>query len=118
MPRTVFYQVMSACITHSDYIRKGLRPNCVGKIGISPLIKVICALRMLSCGLSADLADDIFNVAETTAQLCLKAFSESVIYAFFPEYLRDSTADDIARIKRQFASAGFLGCIGCLDCAG
>lgn len=118
MPRTVFNKVMTTCLAHSPYIKQGLRPDCTGKFGISPLMKVICALRMLAYGIPADLADDMFNMSQTTASLCLEAFSEAIISGLKHQYLRDPTREDITRIERQFAAAGFPGCIGCLDYAG
>lgn len=48
--------------------------DAVGKLGITPLLKVICALRQPSYGITSDLADDVFEVSETTASICLQAF--------------------------------------------
>lgn len=118
MPRVIFNRVMATCISQSTYIRQGLNPDCTGRIGITPLIKIICALKMISYGLPADMADDMFDISETTANLCLESFCAAVMNGLGFRYLRDPTAEDIARIERSFAAAGFPGCIGCLDCAG
>lgn len=118
MPRRVFNRVCATAIANSEYLRKGLRPNCAGRIGISPLLKVICALRQLSYGIPADLADDLFDVSETTASDCLQAFCNAVISGFSGIYLREPTEEDLVRIEKEFRLAGFPGCIGCLDCSG
>lgn len=118
MPRNIFNKVMETCLAHSPYIIQGLKPDCTGKMGISPLMKVICALRTLSYGISADLSEDMFNISETTANKCLEEFSEAVIKGLKSQYLRDPTFEEIIRIEKQFASAGFPGCLGCVDCAG
>lgn len=118
MPRISFNRILSVCITHSEYMRQGLKPDCTGKMGITPLVKVICALRILSYGIPSDLADDMFNVSETTADLCVKNFCSAVQTGLKSQYLRDPTDEELKEIEKQFAKAGFPGCIGCLDCAG
>ncbi|CDF33411.1 unnamed protein product [Chondrus crispus] len=118
MPRDVFNSVLEVTVAHSEYLRKGLRPDALGRMGISPLLKVICAMYQLSYGIPADLADDLFEVSETTASLCLTEFCSAVVDGFRSEYLRQPTQEDLGRIERRFAAVGFPGCIGCLDCAG
>ena len=118
MPRSVFNTIFQSVVPSSDYLSKGLRPDATGKLGISPLLKVICGLREMSYGLPADLADDLFDVSETTASLCLHEFCKSIVDCFGERYLRDPDEEDIRRIEKQFAAVGFPGCLGCLDCAG
>lgn len=118
MPRTVFNRIFERTVHVSEYLRKGLRPNAVGKFGITPLLKVVCGMRMMAYGIPADLSDDLFDVSETTAFLCLFEFCEAVINCFETEYLREPTVEDLKRVERRFAEVGFPGCIGCVDCAG
>lgn len=118
MSRAVFNRVFTAVTLDSDYLCQGLKPDVTGRMGISPLIKFVCALRQLAYGLPADLADDLFDVSETTAGLCLEEFCKSVVRCFSAVYLRQPTAADLKRIEKEFAAVGFPGCIGCLDCAG
>lgn len=98
-------------LSSSEYLRKGLWPDCTGELGISPLLKVICAMRQLSYGIPADLGDDLFDVSEKTAATCLEKFCTSVIKDLGAVYLRKPTEDDIIRIEREFRLAGFPGCI-------
>lgn len=118
MPRHVFNRVCTSSILHSEYLSKGMKPDCTGRMGISPLLKVICALRQLSYGIPSDMSDDLFDVSETTASLCLEEFCVAVTASLGPTYLREPNETDIERIENEFRLAGFPGCIGCLDCSG
>lgn len=69
----------------------------------------------LSYGIPADLADDLFDVSETTANLCLGHFCGALTESLASVYLRNLTAHDLQRVEQEFAAAGFPGCIGCLD---
>ena len=75
-------------------------------------------MRQLSYGLPSDLADDLFDVSETTSSRCLESFCQSVTSCFGHIYLRSPNQDDLVKIEKRFREAGFPGCIGCLDCAG
>jgi len=118
MSRAIFNRVCTAVVAESAYMRQGLRPDATGKLGITPLLKVICALRQLAYGIPVDLADDLFDVSETTASLCLVEFCKAVVTCFSTQYLRSPTPQDLQRIEKEFSKVGFPGCIGCLDCAG
>lgn len=71
MSRQLFNLVRVNVFAQSEYLRKGLRPDAMGRIGITPLLKVTFALRKLAYGLPSDLGDDIFDILETTASFCL-----------------------------------------------
>lgn len=59
VPWSVLYTKVLTCLTHSNYIIQGLEPSCTVKMGIRmgilPLMKDICALRMFLYGIPADL---------------------------------------------------------------
>ncbi|PXF42407.1 hypothetical protein BWQ96_07848 [Gracilariopsis chorda] len=118
MPRMVYTNILKGALVESDYFRKLMQPNAVGKLGISPLVKVICALRQISHDIPSDLAEDMCDVSETTASLCLDEFCKAVESHFRAKYLQDPTDEDLIRTERQFARVGFPGCIGCVDCGG
>jgi Plant transposon protein len=118
MPRVVFNRVFENVVRQSEYFRKGLNPNAVGQTGISPLLKVIVAIRTLAYALPSDIADDMFEVSETTASMCLHEFARAVVECFEAEYLREPTEEDLIQIEKQFREAGWPGCIGVVDCAG
>lgn len=108
---------MNTFISHCKYIRLGICPDCTGKVGGTPLIKVICTLRILSYGIPVGMVDDMFNMFETTPSSCLGVFPKTKISRLKAKYLRDPSSDDIANIERKFAATGFPGCIGSVDCA-
>ena len=87
-------------------------------MGVSPLLKVICALLQIEYHIPADLADDLFEVSEKTVADCLAHFCSAVCACFASHYLREPTVEDVTRIEKQFPRLGVPGCIGCLDCAG
>lgn len=118
MPRLVFNRVFLGVVAESEYIRKGLRMDAVGRRGISPLLKTITAMRQIAYAIPSDFCGDLFDVSESTAAECMSKFCEAVVCHFSAEYLRSPTAEDIARVEGQFRAAGFPGCIGCVDCAG
>lgn len=117
MPRLIFSRITNAVVSHSEYFRRGLKPDATGKTGITPLLKIICALRQISYDIPADLSDDLFDVSETTAALCLENYCIALQKSLGPLYIRDPTPSELIRIEREFEKAGFPGCIGCLDCS-
>lgn len=60
----------------------------------------------------------MFNMSEYTANMCPNASTDAIITGLKTHYLQDPTSEEITIIERRFASAGFPGCIGCVDCAG
>jgi len=117
MPRTVFNALFQGVLT-SAYFMKGLKPDACGRLGITPLVKVIVALRELSYGLCADLMDELSEVSSTTARDCLVNFCKCTIEKHGPKYLRAPTPEDLTRIEGKFRALGFPGCIGAVDCVG
>lgn len=116
--RALFDRVFTKVVVNEHYFQKGLRPNCVGKLGLTPLQKVAAAIRQLSYGTSADASDEYIRIGESTALESLKMFCRSVNNAFGDRYLRLPNAEDLKRIENQFSAIGFPGCIGCIDCSG
>jgi hypothetical protein len=102
MPRVVFNRLFEKVVQQSQYFHKGLNPNAVGQTGITPLLKVIVAIRTLAYALPSNIADDMFEVSETTASMCLHEFARVVVQCFDAEYLREPTGQDLVRIEKQF----------------
>jgi Plant transposon protein len=105
-------------VQQSEYFCKGLNPNAVGQTGTTPLLKVIVAIWTLAYSLPCYIWDDMFEVSETTASMCLHEFARVVVECFDAEYLREPTRQDLIRIEKQFRKVGWPGCIGVVDCAG
>lgn len=117
IPTTVFKKLLTTVAAKSPHIRQRLRPNATGRLKKTSLLKVICALRQLSYGFPADLAEDMFEVSETTAAKCLEEFFVSVVKCFPHHYRRLRSENYLENIEGQLARAEFPGFIGCLDCA-
>ncbi|XP_039827539.1 uncharacterized protein LOC120689306 [Panicum virgatum] len=77
----------------SPYFR--LRQDAFGKVGLSPLQKCTAAIRMLAYGTPADLMDETFGVAESTAMESMINFVQGVRYIFGQQYLRRPNEQDI-----------------------
>lgn len=82
MPRNVFDLIFERTVINSAYLRAGLRPNCTGKLGASPLQKTVAAMRQLAYGASADSMDEYCRIGESTALKSLKRFCEAVVHFF------------------------------------
>ena len=118
MPREMFNKILHATTADCAFLRAGLQPNCTGKLGASPLQKVMAALRQLAYGCSADSLDEYCRQGESTALRSMKEFCRSVVSCFEGEFLRDPTEDELLMIERHFSRVGLPGCIGCVECAG
>ena len=117
MSYCLFQKVFATVTAHSLSLRQGSQPDFFGRVGISPLIKVICTMRQLPYERLSNLEDDLFDVSETTSSRCLEAFCQSVTSCFGYIYLPSPNQDDLVKIEKRFREAGFTGFIGCLCCA-
>ena len=86
MRRHLFLRIVEALGNWSPYFR--LRRDAFGKVGLSPLQKCTAAIRMLAYGTPADLMDETFGVAESTAMESMINFVQGVRYIFGQQYLR------------------------------
>ncbi|CAH9143079.1 unnamed protein product [Cuscuta epithymum] len=68
----LFERILHAVENYDNYFTQ--KVDAAGKIGLSPLQKVIAAIRMLSYGCSADSLDEYVQIGESTAIECLKNF--------------------------------------------
>ena len=72
MRKHLFLRIVEALGDWSPYFR--LRRDAFSKVGLSPLQKCTAAIRMLAYATPADLMDESFGVAETTAMECMVNF--------------------------------------------
>ena len=56
------------------------------------------------------------RMSESTCLESMYMFHNAVIVVFGPEYLREPTAEDTARLLAMNASRGFPGMLGSIDC--
>ena len=71
---------------------------------------------MLAYATPADLMDESFGVAETTAMECMVNFVQGVRHIFGQQYLRRPTQEDIQRLLQFGEAHGFPGMLGSVDC--
>ena len=69
MRRYLFLRIISKVEAHEPYFTQ--KRNAAKKLGLSPLQKMITALRMLAYGVAADFMDKYVRIAETTATTSL-----------------------------------------------
>lgn len=114
MRKHLFLRIVDALGVWSPYFR--LRQDAFGKVGLSPLQKCTAAIRMLAYGTPADLMDESFGVAESTAMECMINFVQGVRHLFGHQYLRRPTEEDIQRLHHFGEVHGFPGMLGSVDC--
>ena len=85
-------------------------------LGLTPLQKVACAVRMLTSGASANELDDKFRLGESTSLECLQRFCQALIDIYSKEALRSPNVTDLHRLLDEGNAAGWPGCIGSIDC--
>ena len=111
MRRYLFLRIISKVEAHEPYFTQ--KRNAAKKLGLSPLQKMITALRMLAYGVAADFMDKYVRIAETTATTSLKKFITAVVAIFLEEYLRSPNNEDIAKtVDFQACWEVLIACIG------
>lgn len=112
--RPIFERIFEEVKQHDTFFQE--RRDCTGRMGISALLKVTAALRILAYGLPPDAMDDYLSMSETTARDSLFHFCTALIDRLGPIYLRSPTPDDIKEILSLNAARGFPGLLGSIDC--
>jgi len=92
------------------------RPDCAGRVGLSPLQKCTAAMHMLAYGTPADALDEYLKIGKCTALECLDKFARGVIEVFGGEYLRRPTREDLEHILQVNESRGLPRMLGSIDC--
>ncbi|KAK3232470.1 hypothetical protein Dsin_004351 [Dipteronia sinensis] len=110
----LFNRILRAIETNDDYFTQ--KTDAVRKLGLSPLQKMMAAVRMLAYGCPADFLDEYVQIGESTAIESLKHFCDVVIRVFETQYLRKPNTNDIARLLKEGEDRGFPGMLGSLDC--
>ena len=114
MSRHLFDHIREGVVGYDDYFE--CKEDAVGKIGLSSYQKCTAAIRMLTYGVPDDLIDEYVRMSESTCLESLYKFCKAVIAVFGPEYLRELTAEDTARLLAMNASRGFPGMLDSIDC--
>ena len=65
--RQVFDRIFRTVVAHDNYFKQ--KKDCTGKTGLSALLKVTAAFRLMAYGVAADAVDELLGMSETTALL-------------------------------------------------
>ncbi|KAE9018679.1 hypothetical protein PR003_g17675 [Phytophthora rubi] len=109
----IFSRIMTAVVQYDSFFEQNR--DAAGRVGISPLLKGISALRVLAYASSFDPIDEILEMSETTVKNCVQHFCEAVIAVFSPEYLRPPTPSEVRDVLEENAKRGFVGMVGSID---
>ncbi|KAL6497700.1 hypothetical protein OROHE_027025 [Orobanche hederae] len=110
----LFNRILEAIGGYDKYFTPKI--DAVGNCGLSPLQKMVAALRMLAYGCAADLIDEYVQIGESTAIQSLERFCDAVINIFEEEYLRKPNERDVKMLLDEGEKRGFPGMLGSLDC--
>lgn len=114
MRRRLFLKIVAGVLEQDDYFQQ--KVDALGNPGLSPLQKVVAAIRILSYGVTADYVDEYVRIGESSANECLEHFCSAVIAKYGGKYLRTPTQEDVQRLMKENCRRGFPGMIGSLDC--
>ena len=114
LPKPLLERIMSDVSEIDDYFNQKRSRN--GKMGMHPLLKFTAALRKLSIGCSSDLLEEMLDISRAVVDESLTKFCSAIIELYGPEYLRKPTEEDVRRIAAKYASLGWPGLLGSLDC--
>jgi Plant transposon protein len=114
IPIGLFDQIVLDVLAHDDYFRQ--KRDAAGKLGLSTLQKVCCAVRQITSGVSPAELDDKYRMGESTGMECMKRFCRSINSVYADVALRAPNVADMNRLLDEGEAAGFPGCIGSLDC--
>lgn len=109
------YSVVHRGVVETDeyFVQK---PNAAGKVGISSLLKVTAAIRVLAYASAADSIDENLEMSDSTVLECVKHFCQAIIVRFGGEYLRPPNPTELEGLLTQNAQRGFVGMLGSIDC--
>ncbi|CAH9104101.1 unnamed protein product, partial [Cuscuta europaea] len=110
----LFNKILQDVENYDNYFQQ--KTDAVGNIGLSPLQKMVAAIRMLAYGCPADLLDEYVQIGESTAVESLKRFCDAILGLFEKHYLRKPNEDDIRVLLEENETRGFPGMLGSLDC--
>ena len=77
-----------------------LKLDATGRYGISPLQKIVEAMRYIAYGTLSDSINESLDAPESTCMKAMKEFCECVVSQFGSRYLRAPTDEGFSEIKK------------------
>lgn len=104
--KALFLAAVDKISAHDEYFQQ--KPDATGKLGMTPLHKIIVAWRKICYGYGNDSMDESYEVAASTNRQILDHFCDTSIALWEKEFIRRPTAVDIERICTDAATSDFL----------
>ncbi|KAK1631439.1 hypothetical protein QYE76_005754 [Lolium multiflorum] len=114
MSRDLFMVILRGVRDYDPYFQ--CRPDATGALGFTSYQKCSAAIRMLPCGMTADIFDEYLRMSESTCLESMYRFCRAVIVVFGQHYCREPTVEVTRRLLSINESRGFPGMIGSIDC--
>lgn len=80
--RSVLNRIFTDVSKSSEYFKKELKPDITGRLVISLICEVLCGIHEMSYETTADFSDDLIDVSESVASLCLEYFLKTLAEGF------------------------------------
>ncbi|PLW13268.1 hypothetical protein PCANC_18937 [Puccinia coronata f. sp. avenae] len=113
MDQTLFLRILDDLTNLYPYFVQ--KPDCTGKLGLSPHQKLTAAIQQLAYGMPLDATDKYCCLGKTTARQNLVIFCRAIQETYGPTYLRAPNKEDLKTILAENTKQGFPGCISSLD---
>ncbi|GJW60519.1 ALP1-like protein isoform X1 [Tanacetum coccineum] len=93
------------------------RPDCIGRLGLSPILKCTSAIRQLTYDTSPDAFDEYLQVAERCSRECLWNFTKCIYILYVEEFLRKPNLADVQHVyELHEMTHGLPGMLRSIDC--
>nr|GEX30301.1 Gag-Pol polyprotein [Tanacetum cinerariifolium] len=89
MARPLFNRIVTAVTSYDLFFHNNT--DCIGREGISPLIKCTSAIRQLAYGVNGNFLDEYMQISERSSRMALDYFCEAVMKIYGLEFLRKPT---------------------------
>ncbi|KAG3135675.1 hypothetical protein PI124_g8047 [Phytophthora idaei] len=113
MSRRLFSQIAIGVINHDSYFVQ--KQNAAGQVGISSVLKITAALRVIAYSSSFDSIDENLEIAGPTVSDCIDHFCDAIIAVFGDEFLRPPRREELERLLELNERRGFPGMVGSID---
>ena len=113
VPYPVYRKLLAALQELPDFADA---PDAIGRPGTPLYLKVLASLRVLGRGECFDTCDELSDIAAPTLNAFFHRFIDWLhrqydVWVRFP-----ATETEIERVLQQYATLGFPGCVGSIDC--
>jgi hypothetical protein len=109
MTKTMFIDIYHSIVRRSSYFQRTCNTDGVPSFTI--IQKVITIMRMLAYGGPINRLDEYIRISESTIFECVNKFTRTIVEEYSDIYLRESNAQDIARLLEVAEQQDFQGCL-------